>query len=78
MFSLGQRAVGRSENSEEGACKGQLISKADWRTVDSPKKPTDEFVLLAFLLFTANKSNSSVGFWENLRRDNLLSKLTGL
>ena len=62
MFSLGQRAVGRSENSEEGACKGQLISKADWRTVDSPKKPTDEFVLLAFLLFTANKSNFSVRF----------------
>ena len=63
MFSLGQRAVGRSENSEEGACKGQLISKADWRTVDSPKKPTDEFVLLAFLLFTANKSNSPIHFF---------------
>ena len=42
--------------------KGQLISKADWRAIDSPKKWTDEFVLFAFLLFTANKSNSSVHF----------------
>ena len=42
--------------------KGQLISKADWRARDSPKKRTDEFVLFAFLLFTANKSNSSVRF----------------
>jgi hypothetical protein len=33
--------------------KGQLISKADWRTIDSPKKRTDEFILFAFLLFTA-------------------------
>ena len=52
--------------------KGQLISKADWRAIDSPKKGTDEFVLFAFLLFTANKSNSSVCFWENLRCANLL------
>ena len=42
--------------------KGQLISKADWRAIDSPKKRTDKFVLFAFLLFTANKSNSSVRF----------------
>ena len=42
--------------------KGQLISKADWHATDSPKKQTDEFVLFAFLLFTANKSNSSVRF----------------
>ena len=42
--------------------KGQLISTADWRAIDSPKKQTDEFVLFAFLLFTANKSNSSVRF----------------
>ena len=40
----------------------QFISKADWRAIDSPKKPTDEFVLFAFLLFTANKSNSLVRF----------------
>ena len=42
--------------------KGQLISKADWRAIDSPKKRTDEFVLFAFLLFTANKSNLFVRF----------------
>ena len=40
----------------------QLISKADWRAIDSLKKQADEFVLFAFLLFTANKSNSSVRF----------------
>ena len=42
--------------------KGQIKLKADWRAIDSPKKRTDEFVLLAFLLFTANKSNLSVRF----------------
>ena len=42
--------------------KGHLILKADWRAIDSPKKRTDEFVLFAFLLFTANKSNLSVRF----------------
>ena len=40
----------------------QLISKADLRAIDSPKKRMDKFVLFAFLLFTANKSNSSVRF----------------
>ena len=30
--------------------KGQLISKADWRIIDSPKKKrTDKFVLFALL-----------------------------
>ena len=42
--------------------KGQLISKAIYGLLSSPKKQTDEFVLFAFLLFTANKSNSSVRF----------------
>ena len=42
--------------------KGQIKPKADWRAVDSPKKRTNEFVLFAFLLFTANKSISSVHF----------------
>ena len=37
--------------------------KADWQAIDSPKKRTDEFVLIAFLLFTGNKSNSSVYFF---------------
>ena len=46
--------------------KGQLISKADWRATDSLKKQTDEFVLFAFLLFTANKSNSSIRFFGRI------------
>jgi hypothetical protein len=48
--------------SEIGGAKGKLISEADWRAIDSPKKRTDEFVLFAFLLFTANKPNLSVRF----------------
>ena len=47
---------------EQRGSKGQLISKADWSAIDSLKKPMEEFVLFAFLLFTANKSNSSVHF----------------
>ena len=43
--------------------KGQIKLKADWRVIDSPKKRTDEFVLFAFLLFMASKSNSSVRFF---------------
>jgi hypothetical protein len=35
--------------------KGQLISKADWRAIDSPKKRMDELVLFAFLLFVHGK-----------------------
>ena len=42
--------------------KSQLISKAIYGLLNSPQKQTDEFVLFAFLLFTANKSNSSVHF----------------
>ena len=42
--------------------KGQLISKAIHGLLISPKKRMDEFVLFALLLFTANKSNSSVCF----------------
>ena len=45
-----------------GTAKGQLISKAIYGLLTSPKKRRDEFVLFAFLLFTANKSNSSVRF----------------
>ena len=48
--------------------KGQIKSKADWRALDSPKKQTNKFVLFAFLLFTANKTNSSIYLWKNLRR----------
>ena len=42
--------------------KGQLISKAIYGLLISPKKQTDKFVLFAFLLFTANKTNLSVCF----------------
>ena len=42
--------------------KDQLISKSIYGLLTSPKERTDEFVLFAFLLFTANKSNSSVRF----------------
>ena len=44
------------------ATKGPLILKADLRAIDSPKKRTDEFILFAFLIFTANKSNWSIRF----------------
>ena len=47
--------------------KGQIKPKADWRAIDSPKKRMKEFVLFAFLLFTANKTNSFIRFWENLQ-----------
>ena len=43
--------------------KGQLISKAIYGLLTSPKICMDEFDLFAFLLFTANKSNSSVRFF---------------
>jgi hypothetical protein len=42
--------------------KGQLISKAIYGLLTSPKKRMNEFDLFAFLLFTTNKSNSSVCF----------------
>ena len=42
--------------------KGQIKLKADLRALDSPKKWTNEFVLFAFLLFTAYKTNSFVIF----------------
>ena len=44
------------------AAKGYLISKAIYGLLTSPKKQMEEFDLFAFLLFTANKSNSSVRF----------------
>ena len=43
--------------------KGQLISKAIFGLLTSAKKQTDEFDLFPFLLFMANKSNSSVRFF---------------
>ena len=55
--------------------KGQIKPKADWRAADSPKKRTNKFVFVAFLLFTAKKHKV---FWENLRRANLLSVLSDI
>ena len=37
--------------------KGQMKTKADWRAVDFSEKWRNKFVLFAFLLFTANKTN---------------------
>ena len=51
-----------AQSRVDQVCKGHLISKAIYALLTSPKNRTDEFVLFAFLLFTANKSNSSVCF----------------
>ena len=48
--------------SQISFAKGQLILKAIYGMLTSPKKQMDEFDLFAFLLFTANKSNSFVRF----------------
>ena len=58
--------------------KGQIKPKADWRAVDSPKKRMNEFELFAVKSKKANKTNHLFGFWENLCRANLLSKLTDI
>ena len=42
--------------------KGQIKPKSDWRAIDSPKKQTNKFILFAFLLFMANKTNLFVRF----------------
>ena len=60
--------------------KGQIKPKADWRAIDSPKKWTNKFVLLAV---NSKKQKSKkklfvrsvfflVFFWKNLRPTNLL------
>ena len=51
------------DRNNENRAKGQLISKPIYDLLTSQKKRTDEFDLFAFLLFTANKSNSSVRFF---------------
>ena len=59
--------------------KGQLVLKAIYGQLTSPKKGTDEFLLFAFLLFTANKSNSSVCFFGRIYGAPIcLRKLTDL
>ena len=66
------RAKGGSQNpGGRGARKGQRKPKADWCAVDSPKKRTKEFVLFAFSLFLANKTNSFIRFLgESTARQN--------
>ena len=46
--------------------------------MDSPKKQTDEFDLFAVKNKKANKTNSSVPFWEKLVDHKLLSRITDL
>ena len=58
-----QSGISRKILSISNFTKGQLISKPIYDLLTSPKKRTDEFDLFAFLLFTANKSNSSVRFF---------------
>ena len=52
--------------------KGQLISKADWRAIDSPKKRMDEFVCLLFYSSWQTNQIRPFVFWENLQLANLL------
>ena len=47
--------------------KGQLISKAIYGLLTSPKKRMDKFDLFVFSIFTENKSNSSIGFFGESR-----------
>ena len=54
--------VSFQRNHNNVLTKGHLISKAIYGLLTSPQKRTDEFVLFAFLFFTANKSNSSIRF----------------
>ena len=62
VFILAMCSSSRDSSAVSFRAKGQLILKADWCAIDSPKKRTDELVLFAFLLFMANKSNSPVRF----------------
>ena len=59
--------------------KGQIKPKADWWAVDSPKKRRNKFVLFAFLLFTANKTNLFIRFFLRIYgTPKLLSVLSDL
>ena len=56
------------EVSENETGKGQLILKADWPAIDSPKKRTDEFDLFAVKSKKAKKSNSDGRFLVEVSR----------
>ena len=55
-------AEGREFKKHFEITKGQIKPKTAWRAVDSSKQQTNEFVFLAFLLFTAKKPNSFIRF----------------
>ena len=55
--------------------KGQLIPKADWRAIDSPKNERMNLFCLLFLLFTETNQIRAFVFWENLRLANLLFEI---
>ena len=42
--------------------KGQIIPKADWRAIDSPKKRTNEFVCFSVKSKKAKKTNLFIRF----------------
>ena len=61
--------------------KGQLISKAIYGQLTSPKKRTDEFDLFAVKSKKEKKQPKQIrpfDFWEKLGDHKLLSKLTDL
>jgi hypothetical protein len=58
--------------------KGQIKTKADWRTVDSPKKRTNEFGFFCREKQTNKKQICSFLFWENLWCANLFTVLSVL
>ena len=66
------------KSSADQHTKGQLISKAIYGLITSPKKQTDEFDLFAMKSKKANKTNLSVHFLGEVTRHELLSRLTDL
>ena len=53
--------------------KGQLISKADWRAVDSLKKPNGQICFVCFFTVHGKQIRFLCSFfWENLKSANLL------
>jgi hypothetical protein len=51
-----------ADSYRRASTKGQLIPKADWSAIDSPKKRTDEFDLFDVKSKKANKPNLSFHF----------------
>ena len=49
--------------------KERQNQKADWRAVDSPKKPTEEFNFFAMKSKKANRTKSSVRFLGEVFRN---------